>query len=419
MPSTRTSINKVLIIDDEVSIRLLVKEILEDKNSIQVLEAANGEEALTIVENHDLKLIITDMAMPKLSGYDLLIEIKKRNIDVPVIVITGEQIVEMAVECIKLGAVDYITKPFDIVNFENLICNILTKENSSNKIQYDDGIPKNQNRTLGDYRIIQVIGEGNMGIVFLAEKMIRGIPHQFALKILKLSQGNEKLKELCKERFIHEAKAAASIRHKNIVKIIEYGISTEENIPYIVMEYIKGRSLKHFLSDNTLTYKEKILIIRQISEALAAIHECQICHRDIKPDNIIIDCNLNVIVTDFGIARLPDSDLTMTNDIMGSPAYISPEAFVSAKVDYRSDIFSLGSVSYELLVGERAFRANNLFGFCQCIRKKEPMDPRNVKKDFPEFLTYILKKMMKKRPCDRYSSAIAIINDLDQYLTAC
>ena len=156
----------------------------------------------------------------------------------------------------------------------------------------------------------------------------------------------ERDRDLCLKRFMNEAKAVSAVMHPNIVSIVEYGVCESEKIPFIAMEYARGKSLKEYIIDeDEFTTVQKALILRQIADALSAIHERKICHRDIKPANIMVDQALTVKLTDFGIAHLPDSDLTMTANIIGTPTYMSPEAFISAKVDERSDIFSLGIVA--------------------------------------------------------------------------
>ncbi len=410
----------LLVVDDEQVIRSLLREILQDP-TVRVVEAKNGVDALEIIKNEMLDLIITDMVMPEKSGYQLLVELKNLKIETPVVVITGEPMVEAAVECIRLGAVDYITKPFDLATIEKQVKKLLVASTANRKrklIADSPSAPEDDKQKLEDYQILKIIGEGSMGVVFLAQKDDDDSGQNYALKILKNNDFSESNKKLCRERFINEANAAASVKHKNVVKIIEFGISSRDEIPYIVMEFISGKSLKHLIKNaDFLSFTRKAYIIRQVAESLVAIHSCGICHRDIKPDNILVDSDHKVTVTDFGIAKLPGSDLTMSTDIMGTPAYLSPEAFVSAKVDFRSDIFSLGSVAYELFVGRRPFAAGNLLGFCQLIRRKEPTDPRIIRPDFPEELQVILARMMKKDPQKRYDSAQDIIDVLDTYIT--
>jgi serine/threonine-protein kinase len=161
---------------------------------------------------------------------------------------------------------------------------------------------------------------------------------------------------------------------------------------------------------------QKALILRQIADALSAIHERKICHRDIKPANIMVDQALTVKLTDFGIAHLPDSDLTMTANILGTPTYMSPEAFISAKVDERSDIFSLGTVAYEFLLGRKPFQSDNIRALARVIQFSKPQAPCKINPNFPRKLQQILAKMLKKDPANRYRSATEVVTEIDEYL---
>ena len=132
----------------------------------------------------------------------------------------------------------------------------------------------------------------------------------------------------------------------------------------------------------------------------------------------MVDQALTVKLTDFGIAHLPDSDLTMTANIIGTPTYMSPEAFISAKVDERSDIFSLGIVAYEFLLGQKPFQGDNIRALAKDIQFGKPKDPCQLDANFPRKLQQLLAKMLKKSPVNRYSSATEIVTDIDEYLLA-
>ncbi len=145
--------------------------------------------------------------------------------------------------------------------------------------------------------------------------------------------------------------------------MIDYGIDNHQEIPYIAMEYIDGQSLKNLLSSQQyfpIDLSQKINILKQTASGLGAIHEQNILHRDVKPANILLDKNLNVKLTDFGIARLPDSNLTRSCILVGSPAYFSPEVLQSPKIDHRSDIFSLGVLAFELFLNKRPIYQTSL-----------------------------------------------------------
>jgi serine/threonine-protein kinase len=216
-------------------------------------------------------------------------------------------------------------------------------------------------------------------------------------------------------RFMAEAQAAAAIEHENVVRFIEYGLAKEEQIPYLVMEYVEGQSLKSIIreSDVELKLEEKVHLLRQMVAALVAIHAADVCHRDVKPSNVLVDAELNVKLIDFGIARLPDSELTMTHNILGSPSYMAPEAFITAKVDHRADLFSLGIVAYELFVGSKPFEGKNFLLLGKRITSARPAEPRKLDPDISPSLQAFLAMLLKKSPDDRFATAAEALAALD------
>jgi serine/threonine-protein kinase len=207
------------------------------------------------------------------------------------------------------------------------------------------------------------------------------------------------------------------IDHPNIVKISDYGVADEEQIPYIVMEYLDGHFLDTVIaSPKQMHYREKVQIIRQTAIALDAVHAAGITHRDVKPSNIHVDQDLHVTLTDFGIARKSDSMLTHDGLFVGTPAYMSPEGCASPKVDGRSDIYSLGVVAFELFLGMLPFYDNSLFEFMHMVQHSRPPEPKKLDPDFPDFLQDILARMMKKDPDSRYQTARELEEDLDLFL---
>ncbi len=406
---------RVLVVDDEASIRRLVSRLLT-KNSYDVIDTDDGNEALKILDTDNIDLVISDIAMPNKSGLELLAEIKAHS-DVPVIMLTGRGSVKSAVDCMKHGAFEYVMKPFVINDLLEKIENALL---SATVVDRTACMSHADNRQIAGYEIIRVLGEGNMGTVYLVHGNEKQHPgEKLAVKILKTGTMVEKDRDLCLKRFMNEAKAVSAVMHPNIVSIVEYGVCESEKIPFISMEYARGKSLKEYIIDkDEFTTVQKALILRQIADALSAIHERKICHRDIKPANIMVDQAMTVKLTDFGIAHLPDSDLTMTANIIGTPTYMSPEAFISAKVDERSDIFSLGIVAYEFLLGQKPFQGDNIRDLAKAIQFGKPKDPCKVDANFPRKLQQILAKMLKKNPVTRYNSATEIVTEIDEYLLA-
>ncbi len=208
------------------------------------------------------------------------------------------------------------------------------------------------------YRIERLISRGGMGAVFEATQL--GLDRAVAIKLLLPALSRD---EKMRERFRREARSAASLRHQNIIQIYDYGIS--DHGPYIVMELARGKSLRQLLSQGPLPIDLAVNLMGQICSALAAAHSADIIHRDLKPDNIIIeeqsDGQVTAKVLDFGIAKMrefqvEESDQNLTGaNIVGSPAYMSPEQSLGAQLDARSDLYSLGIVLYEMLTGSTPF----------------------------------------------------------------
>jgi serine/threonine protein kinase len=204
-------------------------------------------------------------------------------------------------------------------------------------------------KLISHYRIIEKLGEGGMGEVYLAEDL--KLERKVAIKFLPQYMTRDKENV---ERFEREAKAAAALNHPNIVTI--YEIAEVDNQTFIVMEYIDGQSLRTKIENGISDLDEILDIINQICDGLSEAHKADIVHRDIKPENILIDKNGRVKILDFGLAKLKGvSKLTKETSTLGTIHYMSPEQVQGKEVDYRSDIWSLGVVLYEMLTGKIPF----------------------------------------------------------------
>ena len=401
----------ILLVDDESSIRMLLRDVLETEGLV-IHEAENGEEALKIIQTTVIELVVSDLLMPGLSGVDLLTEIKETYSHIPVLIITGKPTVEAAVDCMKGGAYDFLTKPFDILEFRNTVCRILEEGcGPKSDSELEEHSRFHDLEHLGDYTIIDTLGEGSSGVVFLVEKDAK----RYALKVFKFGSVNDIKQEELQSRFLREAEFLSEIHHPNVVQLEEFGFS-EEGIPYIVMEYLQGTTLKPLILNNDFSVRRKMQLILEVAKAVSAMHEKLIIHRDIKPDNIMILENGDVKLTDFGIIRIPDSDLTMIINIMGSPAYLAPEGFISADVDHRCDIFSIGVVTYELITGRRPFVADDLFSMANIIQTETPVNPLELNPDIPQRVVDIIARMLKKMPEDRYQTINLLIDDISNFM---
>ena len=407
--------SRILVVHESKESRGLLRNALE-LQSYQVVDGYTGKDAEKILAQESVDLIITSLTLPKDSSVKFVNNVRSFKSKIPIILITNKRRVEAIKECSEIGGDGFISYPLNEETIINTAKSILGP--SEKRLAYGDkqGIYANK-RCLAGYNLKGVLGKGSMGIVYLAEKIDGDSEKPYAVKVLQKPVGrDEDQKREILERFLREADAASNLIHPNIVRILDFGLAEEEHLPYIVMDFIPGRSLRRFIGESGLNYIQKAMIIRQVAYALTAIHAHGVCHRDIKPENIIMDQRLNVKVTDFGVARLPNSDLTQVVKILGTPAYMAPEAFLSARVDHRADMFSLGVVAYELLLGKKPFYSKTISGYKRVILNDRPIEPKKLDDTFPLELQCILAKSLKKRPEARFKSATDIVVALDGFL---
>ena len=256
---------------------------------------------------------------------------------------------------------------------------------------------------LGRYEVLNELGKGAMGVVYLAKDPVIG--RLVAIKTIKTSQTGDDDSESreFRERFVREAQTAGILSHPNIVTIHDIGEDTESRASFIAMEYIEGRNMKSLLTEkNKFTWDEIADLVAQIGEALDYAHRKGIIHRDIKPANIILTTDGKVKITDFGIAKIASSNLTTTGQFLGTPNYMSPEQVSGAPVDGRSDIFSLGVVLYELLTNRKPFQGDNLTAISYKIVHEDFTPPAEMSPDVPPEFNPIVARAMAKDPWNRY-----------------
>jgi len=261
------------------------------------------------------------------------------------------------------------------------------------------------------YEILEKIGNGGMATVFKAKCHV--LNRYVAVKILKdeFTTDSEFIK-----RFNSEAQSAASLTHPNIVSI--YDVGNEDNLYYIVMELIQGKTLKEIINeDGKLPWKWSVNVAIQIASALEVAHKNNIIHRDIKPHNIIITEDGMAKVTDFGIAKaVSNSTITAFGTTIGSVHYFSPEHARGGYTDAKSDLYSLGVVMYEMLTGKVPFDADTPVSVALKQVQEEPLDPITYNPDIPVSVNRIILKVMQKDPALRYQNATEMIKDLKMAL---
>jgi len=259
------------------------------------------------------------------------------------------------------------------------------------------------------YELIEKIGEGGMAEVYRAKCHL--LNRYVAVKMLKeeFAKDNEFV-----DKFKREATAVASLSDNNIVNI--YDVGSYENTHYIVMEYIKGRTLKEVLQrDIRLDYNRAIDIAIQIAKALECAHKNNVIHRDVKPHNILVTEDGDVKVTDFGIAKASSSvTITNTSKVMGSAHYFSPEQAKGSFVDFRTDIYSLGIVLYEMVTGKVPYDAESPVSVALKHIQEQVVPPKHLNPSIPEGLNQLILKAVEKEPIKRYQSIKDMIIDLQR-----
>ena len=263
-------------------------------------------------------------------------------------------------------------------------------------------------KVLGNrYEIIEKIGSGGMADVYKARCNL--LNRYVAIKVLKDEFAQD---ETFVKRFRAEAQAAASLTHPNIVSV--YDVGQENGINYIVMELLESRTLKDYIEEHGALDSDSVLkISAQVASALEAAHKSHIIHRDIKPQNIVLNKNMVAKVTDFGIAKISSAaTITTSSNTMGSVHYFSPEHAKGGYTDERSDIYSLGVVMYEMSTGKLPFNADSPVSVALKHIQEQPVEPIKVNPNVSVALNSIILKAMQKLPSDRYQSATSMLADI-------
>lgn len=262
------------------------------------------------------------------------------------------------------------------------------------------------------YKIMKMIGGGGMSNVYLAHDII--LNRDVAIKVMRYDFSDQ---DELQRRFQREALSATSLTHPNIVDV--YDVGDEGNLHYIVMEYVKGKTLKQYIQEYApISPARSVYIMKQLTSAIAHAHDNEIIHRDIKPQNILMDENGDVKITDFGIAMtLSATALTQTNSVLGTVHYLSPEQARGSGATHKSDIYALGIVLYELLTGELPFSGESAVSIALMHLQSETPSVRAIDASIPQSLENVVLRATAKDPFNRYASVEAMHEDLTTVLS--
>jgi TolB-like protein/Flp pilus assembly protein TadD/predicted Ser/Thr protein kinase len=266
---------------------------------------------------------------------------------------------------------------------------------------------------LGDYELLEEVGRGGQGVVFRARQ--KSLDRIVALKVISLGQWASKAHL---KRFRLEAEAAAKLEHPGIVPIHEVG--ERDGSCYFSMKFVEGGQLDEVVRRTPMSIRQAAELIAKVARTVHYAHEHGILHRDIKPGNILLDAKGEPHLTDFGLARLVESEssVTQTLDVLGTPSYMAPEQAVgnNAAVSSVTDVYGLGAVLYQLLTGQPPFAGGTTYETIRLLCETEPRNPRVLNPKLDRDLSTICLKCLEKDPKRRYSSALALAEDLERWL---
>ncbi|UCF47572.1 MAG: serine/threonine protein kinase [Myxococcales bacterium] len=267
---------------------------------------------------------------------------------------------------------------------------------------------------IGRYRIERLLGSGSMGNVYLGRDS--DLDRPVAIKTLRDLALDAEMRGVFLSRFQNEARAAARLQHPNIVQIFDVGDDPKLG-PYLVFEYVHGHTLKQELRKGGPLSRDKLLeLAQQVADALATAHVAGVIHRDLKPENLLITDNGQVKLADFGIARVPNADLTREGQFLGTPCYAAPETLRSGEYSEQSDLFSFGAVLYEAACGERAFPGTEAMEVAHKVMNSDPVPPSEANRGaaIPLTVDAAILRALRKKPSDRYASARTFVSALRQ-----
>ncbi|MHC4779138.1 MAG: serine/threonine protein kinase [Planctomycetota bacterium] len=376
----------VLVVDDELSTRLLLSDILKDMGIGEIRVASRGEEAIQTLMREKVDVMLLDLRMPGMDGY----EVARRALQVwpnlIIIVVTGYATVEAAVELMKGGIFDILRKPFRYEELKEKMEKTLGELERREKERRE----KQSIRNFGRYTIIGELSRGGMGVVYRAKET--DVDRIVALKILgaKFTQQDQVA------RFYLEGDTISKLDHPGIVKIFDMGIC--EGNHFIAMEFIEG-------------------VLAGSLDAIEYAHRQGVIHRDLKPSNILVDEKGRSHIIDFGLAKSLKGriKITQTDLILGTFGYLAPERLTGDSVDHRADIYSMGAILYELLTRRLPYeKEDDIHVFPVFVDGAKP--PTDIDPDIDPEIEGICMKAIAVQKSDRFQSATEFADALREFL---
>ncbi|MDX1577057.1 MAG: protein kinase [Gemmatimonadota bacterium] len=396
---------RVLVVDDDVAIRNTLIGALDD-GTIELSVASSAEEAIRTLEADGAPdLVLSDMRMTGLDGFDLLRVIRNRSPDSPVVIMTAYHDVGTAVRAMREGAADFLCKPFDLHELRAVLDRLLKEGRSPDR-------DRDRHLLAGRYEVEEEVGRGAMARVFRA----RDARHDrhVAVKVLR----KEVAASIGSDRFLREIQIAARLHHPHCLTLIDSG--EWDRAPFFVMPLVDGPSLRKRLeAEGPMPATRGAALLRDVASALAAAHELGIVHRDVKPENVLLS-GPHAWVADFGVARALDdaaeARATSIGSALGTPEYMAPEQCAGAgDVDHRADIYALGVVAYELLSGSSPFSRDSARAILAAQLTAEPPPLRDRVPTLEPGLEEVVMRCLAKEPANRWSEAAAVAAGFGRY----
>jgi serine/threonine protein kinase len=390
---------KICIVDDDPSICVLLKTVLSKKGH-DVYVTENPSEALSHLKENTPDLIISDIQMPEMNGFDFALQVKAlpHLKNVPLVFLSAKNAHEDLRKGIALGVSDYLLKPIDLTQVIEMVNAQLERHTSQTERNTPPG---NSNNRMGKrYRLEGQVGEGGSAKVYKAHDLLLNRP--VALKKLELPRGlHPEDRQRFIDLFLKEAQILAQLQHPYIVNVLEF--FEEDNACYIVMEFLGGDTLDTWIIQTQTDVMGFLGCIKHVAEGLDYAHRKGMIHRDIKPQNILIDDEGHPRLTDFGVACFADDASASGQMLAGTLAYISPEQLQGhSGGDSRSDIYAFGAMLYHILTGKVCFAADTVAERVQSMFSGSLISPHTHNPKLPRSLSIMVEQCLQVNPSSRY-----------------